>query len=135
MFSLAEELRVCGLFAIVDKIHGVYGFWVLSDTDDYRLIKSSLEQAFKSHPQHECARSAGCSEEDMWAQMLATSFTSLEDRTEDADVTMQAAALGLIDGCGYDNVVIVRDCDGSVVYNVRGSAGDARSAIDSYVAL
>lgn len=133
MFSLVEDLRVCGLFAIVDKIYGMYGFWVVADTDEYRSIRSSLEQSFRSHAQDECARSAGCSEEDMWAQLLGASFESLEDGTEASDVTMQAAALGLIDNCGYDNVVIVRDREGSVVYNVRGSAGEARSAIDRYV--
>ncbi len=133
MFSLVDKLRVCGLFAVVDEIDNMYGFSVVSDTDEHRSIRFQLEQSFKSNPQYEYAKSTGCSDENMWAQLLCASFKSLEDGVEASDLTTQAAALGLIDNCGYDNVVIVRDSDEIVVYNVRGSAGEARSAIDRYV--
>lgn len=86
-----------------------------------------------SHPQYENFERLCSSEEDMWINLLNAVIENCDADADTLWVYAQAAAFGLIDNCGYDNVVVVRDQSGNAIYNVKGSAGEARSAIEECI--
>jgi hypothetical protein len=69
----------------------------------------------------------------MWISLLVRVMESCDPEVYTLSTPLQAAALGLIDNCGYDNVVVVRHATESIVYNVTGSAGEARSKIEEHL--